>query len=106
MTASVAYFCMASDLGATPIAVEFVRRKSVLYSGPENTVYRSIWVRAAVRLLAFADQVQYVRYVDWAITTPALLLTLLLSTGLPVSDIVATIFWDEVVRAQSSSRLR
>jgi len=82
MTASVAYFCMASDLGAVPIAVEFVRQKSVLYTGDAATVYRSIW---------------YVRYVDWAITTPALLLTLLLSTGLPVSDIIITIFWDEVM---------
>ena len=60
MTASVAYFCMASDLGAVPIAVEFVRQKSVLYTGDAATVYRSIW---------------YVRYVDWAITTPALLRT-------------------------------
>ena len=50
MTASIAYFCMASNLGATPIAVEFVRQKSVLYSGDAATVYRSIW---------------YVRYVDW-----------------------------------------
>lgn len=75
---------MASNLGATPIAVEFIRNKSDLYSGAETVVYRSIW---------------YARYIDWTITTPALLLTLLLSTGLPMSDIVATIFW---VRLRSS----
>lgn len=76
-TASVAYFCMASDLGATPIHVEFVRG---VYS--QNPVTRSIW---------------YVRYIDWTVTTPLLLLELLLVTGLPLSDIVLTIFADEVM---------
>ena len=33
---------MASDLGATPIAVEFIRRNSDLYTGSENVVYRSV----------------------------------------------------------------
>jgi bacteriorhodopsin len=76
-TASVAYFCMASDLGATPIGVEFVRGT---YNADRIT--RSIW---------------YVRYIDWTVTTPLLLLELLLVTGLPLSDIVITIFADEVM---------
>ncbi|UZJ55334.1 hypothetical protein CBS101457_004654 [Exobasidium rhododendri] len=76
-TASVAYFCMASDLGATPIAVEFGRG-----SGGDSPLTRSIW---------------YARYVDWTITTPLLLLELLLVTGLPLSDIVVTIFADLVM---------
>jgi bacteriorhodopsin len=77
-TASVAYFCMASDLGAVPITVEFVRGE---YPGVAD-VTRSIW---------------YARYIDWTITTPLLLLELLLVTGLPLSDIVITIFADLVM---------
>jgi bacteriorhodopsin len=41
--------------------------------------------------------VQYVRYIDWTITTPLLLLELLLNTGLPLSDIIAVIFMDLVM---------
>jgi len=78
-TASVAYFAMASNLGKTPIAVEFTRRGSHLYEGAANAPYRSIW---------------YARYIDWTITTPLLLLTLLLSTGLPSSQIFFTVFLD------------
>jgi bacteriorhodopsin len=40
---------------------------------------------------------QYVRYIDWTITTPLLLLELLLNTGLPLSDIVTVIFMDLVM---------
>ena len=39
------------------------------------------------------EKIWYARYIDWTITTPALLLTLLLSTGLPMSSIIETIFW-------------
>lgn len=42
-TASVAYFSLASDLGGTPIAVEFVRIRSDLYTGPDPNPTRSIW---------------------------------------------------------------
>ncbi|KZV73703.1 family A G protein-coupled receptor-like protein [Peniophora sp. CONT] len=72
MTASIAYFCMASNLGGTPVPVE--------YNGIGRT--RAIW---------------YVRYIDWTITTPLLLLELLLGTGLPLSDIVTVIFFDLVM---------
>merc|ERR1712071_122491 len=61
----------ASDLGATPIGTEF--------NGPST---RDIW---------------YVRYIDWVITTPCLLLELVLATGLPLSDIIALIFFDLVM---------
>ncbi|MCO5565995.1 hypothetical protein L7F22_019670 [Adiantum nelumboides] len=76
-TASVAYFCMASDLGSVAIPVEFIRGT---YNA--NPVTRSIW---------------YARYIDWTITTPLLLLELLMVTGLPLSDIVITIFADIVM---------
>ncbi|KZT73037.1 heat shock protein 30 [Daedalea quercina L-15889] len=70
-TASIAYFSMASDLGATPITAEF--------RGDET---RQIW---------------YVRYIQWFITFPTLLLAMLLATGLPLSDIVTTIFMSLVI---------
>lgn len=78
-TAAVAYYCMASDLGSTPVYVEFIRRESDLYTGSVARPTRSIW---------------YARYIDWTITTPLLLLDLLLATGLPLSQIFFIIFMD------------
>lgn len=75
-TASVAYFSMASDLGVTPIGIEFVR------TGLNNATTRQIF---------------YARYIDWFITTPLLLLDLLLLSGLPYATILFTIFMDEVM---------
>ncbi|KAF8575228.1 family A G protein-coupled receptor-like protein [Ramaria rubella] len=74
-TASIAYFAMASDLGATPIPIQFTRGR------PSGTT-RAIW---------------YVRYIDWTITTPLLLLELLLGTGMSLSDIVIIMFMDLVM---------
>lgn len=79
-TASIAYFCMASDLGDVAIPVEFNGGSLIGPNGGAPT--RSIW---------------YARYIDWTITTPLLLLELLLVTGLPLSDIVLTIFADLVM---------
>jgi bacteriorhodopsin len=73
---------MASDLGSTPIDVEFIRNESSLYTGDTSPETRSIW---------------YARYIDWVITTPMLLLTLLLGTGMPLGDIMITIFFDLVM---------
>lgn len=71
---SIAYFSMASDLGATPIATEFRD------SGDGET--RQIW---------------YVRYIQWFISFPLVLLSVLLTTGLSLSDITTTLFMSEVV---------
>lgn len=73
-TASISYFSMASNLGGTPVLVEF--------NGNRENLTRAIW---------------YVRYIDWVVTTPFLLLELVLATGLPLSDIIALIFFDEVM---------
>ena len=54
-TAAIAYFSMASNLGSTPIATEFA------HAGYPAGVLRQVW---------------YVRYIDWVVTTPALLLEL------------------------------
>ncbi|KAI0090820.1 heat shock protein 30 [Irpex rosettiformis] len=71
-TTSLAYFSMASDLGATPITTEF--------RGAGES--RQIW---------------YVRYIQWFITFPLLLLSVLLTTGLSLSDIVTTLFFADFV---------
>lgn len=70
-TASIAYFCMASDLGTAPVEVH--------QRGPGA---RQFW---------------YVRYIDWVITTPLLLTELLLTAGLPLNIILSSIFADEVM---------
>lgn len=67
---SIAYFSMASDLGATPIAAEFHRSHS-------GHLTRQVW---------------YVRYIQWVINGPLLLLGLLLAKNATVSNIVTTLF--------------
>ena len=73
-TASIAYFTMASDLGSVAIVSEFAN-------------YSSLPTR----------QVFYARYIDWFITTPLLLLDLLLLAGLPWSTIIFTILMNETM---------
>jgi bacteriorhodopsin len=58
---TVNYFSLASNLGSVPVLTTMRR---------EGT--RAIW---------------YSRYIDWIVTTPMLLLVLLLATGLPLGDI-------------------
>lgn len=77
MVASIAYFSMASNLGFTPIAVEF-RRSNPVVSG----VYREIF---------------YVRYIDWMVTTPLLLMDLLLTAGMPWPTLIWVILVDWVM---------
>jgi len=75
-TAAIAYFTMAADLGYASIPTEFA------YDGFPAGVTRQIW---------------YTRYIDWVITTPSLLLTLVLASGLPLSDIITLAFFDLVM---------
>lgn len=77
MVAAIAYFSMGSNLGWTAIQVEFER------SNPK--------VAGNLR------QIFYVRYIDWVITTPLLLLDLLLTCGLPTPTIIYTILIDEIM---------
>ena len=77
MVAAIAYFSMGSNLGWTAIAVEFQR------SNPK--------VAGTMR------QIFYVRYIDWFVTTPLLLLDLLLTAGLPTPTIVYTILINEIM---------
>jgi len=72
-TSTIAYFTMASDLGATPVQAEFSR-------GTTNT-----------------RQIFFVRYIQWFINFPILLIILLYSTGLSLSDILTTAFFAWVV---------
>lgn len=76
-TACIAYFTMGSNLGFAPIGVEFMR------SNPKVAgMYR---------------QVFYARYIDWVVTTPLLLMDLMLTAALPWPTILWTIFLDEVM---------
>merc|ERR1712000_716078 len=75
--ACIAYFTMASNLGYAAIQVEFQR------SNPKVAgLYREIF---------------YVRYIDWVVTTPLLLLDGLLTAGLPWPTILITILVDEIM---------
>ncbi|PSK34921.1 Opsin-1 [Elsinoe australis] len=75
MVACIAYFTMGSDLGRIPIDVEFSRAS---LPGPTREIF-------------------YVRYIDWVITTPLLLLDLLLTAALPTPTILYVILVDEVM---------
>lgn len=77
MVAAIAYFSMGSHLGWTPIDVEFLR------NDPE--------VRGINR------EIYYVRYIDWVITTPLLLMDLLLTAGMPWPTTLFVILVDEVM---------
>ncbi|CAD6885182.1 unnamed protein product [Tilletia controversa] len=81
-TASVAYFGMASNLGETPVQVEFIREGGAILAQNGGRLTRGIW---------------YARYIDWTITTPLLLLEILLVSGVPTSTILLTIFMDIVM---------
>jgi len=77
MVASIAYFSMASNIGWTPTAVEFIR------SNP--------------KVAGLNREIFYVRYIDWFITTPLLLLDLLLTAGLPTPTILWVMLIDEIM---------
>jgi bacteriorhodopsin len=77
LVAALAYFTMASNLGWTPIDVEFTRTDH--------------------RVSGRSRQIFYVRYIDWFITTPLLLMDLLLTAGVPWPTILFVILLDEVM---------
>ena len=70
--AAIAYFAMATGVGTT-----------VVHSDPHN---RSNW-----------REVYFARYVDWAITTPLLLLDLTLLSGLPLAETAVLIIANEIM---------
>lgn len=67
--AAASYFAMASGIGST-----------IVHSDPSN---RSNW-----------REILYVRYIDWALTTPLLLLDLTLLAGVPIAETVGLIAAD------------
>ena len=77
LIAAIAYFCMGSNLGWTAIQVEFPR------SDP--------------KVAGLMRQIFYVRYIDWFLTTPLLLLDLLLTCGMPTPTILYVILMNEVM---------
>jgi len=81
LVASIAYFTMASNLGYAAIPVEFIRTNP-LVAGMDGQNYREIF---------------YVRYIDWFVTTPLLLMDLLLTAGLPWPTVLYTILMDWIM---------
>ncbi|KAI1342754.1 bacteriorhodopsin [Xylariaceae sp. FL0016] len=77
--ACIAYFAMGSSLGQVPIQAEFVRHGNSQVAA------------------AGSREIFYARYIDWVITTPLLLLDLLLTAGIPTSTILATMLADEIM---------
>ncbi|KAI2604353.1 bacteriorhodopsin [Hypoxylon fragiforme] len=77
--ACISYFALGSNLGQVPIQAEFIR--------PGNRWTRSAGTR----------EIFYVRYIDWAITTPLLLLDLLLTAGVSTPTILITLLADEIM---------
>lgn len=75
--AAIAYFSMGSNLGFTPIQVEFARRDPKV-----RGVYREIF---------------YVRYIDWFVTTPLIILDLMLTAGMPWPTILFVILADWIM---------
>ncbi|KAK5042872.1 hypothetical protein LTR84_012422 [Exophiala bonariae] len=75
--ACIAYFSMGSNLGWTPIDVDFQR------SNP--------------KVAGRNRQIFYARYIDWVITTPLLLTDLLLTAGMPWPSILWVIGLDELM---------
>lgn len=78
LIAAIAYFCMGSNLGWAAIQVEFQRPGNAKVAGNMRQIF-------------------YVRYIDWFLTTPLLLLDLLLTCGLPTPTIAYTILINEVM---------
>jgi len=78
LVASIAYFSMGSNLGWTPIDVEFPRAIGSQVAGVNREIF-------------------YVRYIDWFITTPLLLMDLLLTAALPWPTVLFVILIDEVM---------
>ncbi|KXH60973.1 bacteriorhodopsin [Colletotrichum salicis] len=76
--ACIAYFSMGAGLGQVPIQVEFPRDNSQVGGAGTREIY-------------------YVRYIDWFITTPLLLLDLLLTAGMPWPSIMIALLADEIM---------
>ena len=93
---SIAYFSMASDLGATPIAAEFHRSHT---GHPTRQVWASIpsFMVDSFVFLNSVSFLQYVRYIQWVINGPLLLLGLLLAKNATVSNIFTTLFMSVVL---------
>lgn len=101
-TATIAYFTMGSNLGWTPITVEFPRSEPVVH-GPNREIFYARYIDWSVTT-SLLQQGLLVRafgpsadFRDRFITTPLLLMDLLLTAGMPWPTIIWTIFLDEVM---------
>ncbi|KAL8407332.1 hypothetical protein RB594_006242 [Gaeumannomyces avenae] len=79
--AAIGYWTMGSGLGDIPTVVEFARPDSAMVSGAGPGGTRQIF---------------YVRYIDWAVSSPLVVLALLLSSGAPLSTTLTTMLATEI----------
>lgn len=91
---------LLKDLGATPVVVEFIRGTFRNYGLVNGLPTRSIWYVRYIdwsklffsflprsRGFVLGPDMQYCSSTSLAITTPLLLLEILLCTGLPLSEV-------------------
>ncbi|KAL8318207.1 hypothetical protein RB597_005465 [Gaeumannomyces tritici] len=79
--AAIGYWTMGSGLGDIPTVVEFARPDSAMVSGAGPGGTRQIF---------------YVRYIDWAVSSPLVVLALLLSSGAPLSTTLTIMLATEI----------
>lgn len=79
--AAIGYWTMGSGLGDIPTVVEFARPDNSMVSGAGPGGTRQIF---------------YVRYIDWAVSSPLVVLALLLSSGAPLSTTLTTMLATEM----------
>jgi bacteriorhodopsin len=77
LISAIAYFCMGSNLGWTAIEVEFLRSNAKVHGDMR--------------------QIFYVRYIDWFITNPLILIELLLAAGVPTPTALYTLLMELIV---------
>lgn len=92
--AAIAYFSMGSNLGQVPIRAEFMRHSSSKVSAAGS---REIFYARCVTSSSVSFSADKGRYIDWFLTTPLLLLDLLLTAGLPWPTILAALLADEIM---------
>jgi bacteriorhodopsin len=76
--AAIGYFSAASGLGQVPILAEFQRSDSSQVGG------------------AGTREIFYVRYIDYAVSLPLIVLALMLSSGVPLSSTLVTMLAAEI----------
>lgn len=97
MVSCISYFTMGSNLGQVPIIVEWRRG---WFDNTSNLIPGTI--------ISGTREIFYVRYIEWFVTMPLLLLGLFLTARLPLASVLCTILadWIMVICFLSGSLVR